>query len=245
MRTERNDPETNEKIVLARFLRGPSFFGNFKIVMKRSSTLGKAIASVAVLVMFGGAELATATTIQVNLGYQGIASYSENGYTLTANPGSRLAQAASTNCSPSCADNGTTYLGAWYFNPGFVMTADNGSLFSLQSFDAAEFPYSGRDASFYWAAGIAVTGVRADGTTVAFNYTLDQINDGAGGVADFQTFDGFAGAFKEVRFNGIARFGAEFAIDNIVVSSVPEPSALLLVASALLGAGAFARRRQQ
>lgn len=180
-------------------------------------------------------------------------SYSEAGYNFIGTGGSgAIYNGVTTNCSPRCADNGTPWLGSFSSALGWadtiVMKAADGSLFSFASFDGAEAPYSvsGNAANnTYWASAIRVTGVLADNSLVNQDFTLDQINDGQGGVADFQSFTAsLSGAFKELRFSGLQGNGRDFAIDNVTVNAaaVPEPASLGLVGLALLGLVTLRRR---
>lgn len=170
----------------------------------------------------------------------GVVSYSEAGFKFTGTGGSALlVNGDSSNCI--CVDNGTPWMGA--FNSSFaladtiVMKAADGHLFNLVSFDGAE-SFSSSIGRIYWAAAIRVTGVLADDSVLVADFALDQISDGPGGVADFQSFTtGLTGAFKELRFSGVLGNGLDFTIDNLVATeaSVPEPGSLVLVGLALFG----------
>jgi hypothetical protein len=127
----------------------------------------------------------------------------------------------------------------------FLSRAD-GSAFSLKSFDGAEFPNSG-DAMFYSASGVRVTGRLLDNSFLSQDFLFDGINDGTGGVVDFETF--FPSLFSsvlELQFRGIQGAGIDFAVDNIVVNSpvaeVPEPTSVALLGLGLAGLLARPRR---
>ena len=106
-------------------------------------------------------------------------------------------------------DNGTAYIQAGSSTDTLVCNLTNGSLFSVQSVDLAEY-------STVVSHGVTVhfMGYRLDGTTVAVDYTSDGIMDGAGGRVDFQTFY-FQGLTNLSR---LEISGDTSSLDNLVVN---------------------------
>ncbi len=101
-----------------------------------------------------------------------------------------------------------------------------GAYFNFLSFDIAE--------SFTNVPGpvtVKVVGYHVMGQTVTNIFTTDGINDGTGPLSDFQRF------FVDSQFQNIYRIdilGGPYALDNLILSNVPEPTA---GSFALLGAG--------
>ena len=126
------------------------------------------------------------------------------------------------------ADNGTGHLetsGGERLRFSFT----NGMHFNLVSFDLAE------DRTI--VVPFEVIGYKSMGVTVTESFTTDGIMDGPGGQADFQTF------YFDSRFANVYEIDiitSRWALDNLVVSGVPEPSAGALV---LLGAVCALGRR--
>lgn len=143
---------------------------------------------------------------------------------------------------PSLASNGTASLiDANSFSTPTMVDA-SGNPFRLWSFDAAERNVSGVGN----ATGIRVEATRLDGANIVANFTFDGINDGPGGVDDFDTFvlpasfqEG--GGLTSVNFEAQpAATPSEFLIDNI---NVPEPTSGMGLLAGLAGLAGLARRR--
>jgi len=104
-----------------------------------------------------------------------------------------------------------------------VVKPQDGKLFHLLGFDAAEF-YKEQDAN--WTAnaiGVKIEGLTADSHSVQTSFFFDMASDGFGGTEDFEHFtppDTFR-YLKQVTFTGIRRNGnssaSSFILDNIVV----------------------------
>lgn len=117
-----------------------------------------------------------------------------------------------------------------------VMTAEGGGTFSLVSADLAQLWLDSGDASangFANATLIAMIGSNGHVVSLA-NPTTNFLTLDAGGLLDnvtSVTFEGFGPLNIETNWS--------FALDNVVVdvATVPEPSALLLLSTALLSLG--------
>lgn len=141
------------------------------------------------------------------------------------------------------ASNGTITVGSE--NPTVTtMTKSGGEAFSVQSIDLGEL-FTSETGSHQ----VRITGDLSGGGTVSATVDLDNINDGSGGVADFQTFSlpsSFDNLQSLVLAGTLPLEDPRFMFDNIVVgagelSPVPEPSTALLLGSALTGVLAHAR----
>jgi hypothetical protein len=183
------------------------------------------------------------------------------GYHFAASGGSDLAVIANggpTICSPLCSDDGTAVLifgtpPGTGINPASVgpLVITGSQPFTLSGFDYAELQPTGSSVN---ATFLRVTGFLTGGGTLSRIVGLDGINDGPGGVADFQTvaFDApFAASdFTSVQIRGMAnadRVGG-FELDNVVLAGerggVPEPTSWALMIVGFGGVGAILRRRR-
>jgi len=140
----------------------------------------------------------------------------------------------------SLASNGTTTLGSEAFPAQITMTQNGGGEFALLSLDLGELrTLTGPGNQVF------VEAVVFGGGSISILYSLDNINDGAGGLADFETFLLPAGfdSLSEVTFTGLHMDGgpeARFLVDNIVAT--PEPSTMLMLCAGLAGLGLRSRR---
>ena len=138
-------------------------------------------------------------------------------------------------------DNGTTYLVTEGTPSRVTFSPSGGGSFALTSFNYAEWQEAAT------AHAIRVTGNQVGGGTVSTTLNLDLIFDGPGGQPDFQTAafgPQWANLVSVVLEGSGATFGTlnYFAIDNIVVDTVPEPGTLSLLG---LGSAYLVRRRQR
>lgn len=212
----------------------------------------RSVPAILALMAISGIAPANATILTFDSGPSNfINSYTEGNYKATFTGGNGIGyHGTASNCSPSCADDGTAYLMTLNSYGGYastiVINALDNSGFTFNSFFGAENPFA-NNANGNWAKGISVTGTKANNSTVSQNFILDQINDGIGGVADYQFFaSNLSGVFVKLSFTGIANTngGHDFSIDSLTLNgtSIPEPASLLLLSIGLAGLG-FSRRK--
>ena len=124
--------------------------------------------------------------------------------------------------------NGTPYIYA-AFGDSLAVTALSGTRFGLVSLDLAEF-------STLYPTPLAVrfVGHKPDGSTVTTELITDGIIDGAGPLADFETF------YFDSRFADLVKVEVptyDWSLDNMVFSNVvPESNTgtILILAAALV-----------
>jgi hypothetical protein len=180
------------------------------------------------------------------------------GYTLTTATGSTAPVAFLAPTRPDFyPTNGTAAL----FIDSIVaaeqdylaISRSDGGLLSLRSFDFAEF---GAAANFEPFA-LQITGVKADGSTVAQSFVFDLLYDGAGALADYQSatlsasFQNLASARFQVIVDpfctGECFAPADFSLDNVALSpvaAIPEPSRFALMLLPLAMLAVMSRRRR-
>ena len=167
--------------------------------------------------------------------------------------GSDLADACAGLLCPS--NNSSTFLAS--VNDGLFVVGSDGD---------ALFRFAGFDASFIGAAGaplppvaglIRVQGFRADNTSLSQTFQL--AGPSSNGALSFRSYS-TNGAFASTLFASVYMFGfscnaagsctafsnnqGQFAIDNLNVTAVPEPSTWMLMIGGLIAATAVARRRK-
>jgi hypothetical protein len=165
-------------------------------------------------------------------------SYSESGMTFW-NPYGPEGLARVGSGLSGAPDNGSAYLqtttGA---NLVFGFYTSPTTYFNLVSFDVAEY-----DTSLPGPVTLHVIGYRAQHAPVVMDFTTDGINDGPGGLPDFQTLY-FSSEF--IQLSRVEILTDRWSLDNVVISGVPEPSACalgLLAAACALGRSWIRRRR--
>jgi hypothetical protein len=167
--------------------------------------------------------------------------------------GSDLSMCFSVLCP---TNNSSTFFGA--LNDGVVAFGrTDGQSFTVNSFDASFLASSG---SFLPPVSglLRLQGVTSTGSFLTQTFQL--AGPDAGGQLGFKNYQ-TAGSFASTQFATIYAFGfacnaggacnafstdrAQFALDNINVSAVPEPETSAMFAMGLLAMGAAVRRRRQ
>ena len=131
-------------------------------------------------------------------------------------------------------DNGTDYLQAGAGDT-LMFSFLNGSAFSLNSVDLAEF-----STLYNYPATIQFTGYRLDGTVVNTYLTTDGIVDGTGPLPDFETFS-FGPEFSNLQRVEIPSY--DWCLDNLVVT-IPEPSSRAMLIVSVLSFGLYRRMQR-
>lgn len=171
-----------------------------------------------------------------------VTSVTEDGFDAAGADGNGTFYIVDTaDCSPSCSDNGTHYAST-YLSAGtagsIAIQKSDASSFTFFGFSGTESPLNITDPST-WASGIRVSFLTSGGLTGFEDFLFDQINDGTGGVEDFQSFLSGAGDVQLVQivFSGLQGNGLDFGIDNVILdqpAAVPDqPATILLLGSAL------------
>jgi hypothetical protein len=167
----------------------------------------------------------------------------EDGFTLATSETITLHfGTGNTSCTPSCADNGTVSARLFDDNDAttaiFDLVEVGGGTFQFLGFDLGEgvsgFPQ-------FDATSVTVTGYLSSAVVNSQTFVLDTINDGTGGLADFQSFVavGFGNVDRLVFVgNGVQK---RFSMDNVlldtdgVTSAVPEGGTSPLLILGLAG----------
>jgi hypothetical protein len=126
------------------------------------------------------------------------------------------------------ASNDSIFIGKDGSNAIFMSRTDFPAPFSLSSFQASKVRNDG-----FNATTLRVAGALAGGGVLEVDFTLDSIQDGNGGLEDFQTFT-LPALFSDVlavSFTGIGPTNGpgHFLLDNLVAVAVPEPATALLL----------------
>ena len=152
-------------------------------------------------------------------------------------------------------------------NPTSFYGSVNDGAMAFGRLDGQSFSVNGFDASFMGASGARFPGVSgllrlqgytSSGATMSQTYQLagPDVN-GAFGFSNYQTNGSFASTLFETVFafgfacdiNGscsaFSSDTAQFALDNLSVTAVPEPETSAMFALGLLAMGAAVRRRRQ
>jgi hypothetical protein len=137
-----------------------------------------------------------------------------------------------SSCLNGCSQNGSQYLLVYRQLRSFTMARLDGERFSLNAFDAAEAFLGLPELK---GTRIDLVGNVVGGGSVSVSFDLDGFGDGAGGIADFQTFL-LPSDFRDlisVEFSG----PQAIAIDNVRIDAlaVAEPATWSLLAVELFG----------
>lgn len=168
--------------------------------------------------------------------YFGLASYQEDGFTLTSNvPDGTLIDVndvvrANLGIFSGGTSSQSLFWGENGANSVVSLANDAGKAFDLLALDAS---------SLYNLAGqLTLTGTLAGGGTVqqVLNLSDSLTTYNIGGMEGL--------ASLEIAFDG-ATYSAPFDLDNIQMSVVPVPAAVWLFGSALAGLGGWSRRRRK
>jgi hypothetical protein len=202
------------------------------------------IVALSVLLIGAGAQPARAVTLDFEIVPTPTSPgpvLTTQGFTFQAG-GDAAGLVTADGTTPGGASNGSNYLfaiaeaGTGSGSRPVVLTegtsSEPGLPFTLVSFDATELLVATPGDAVRVAAGDADGNLIADHT-----FAFDGVIDGPGGEPDFQTFLLPAG-FENVSF--VTFLGVDlgsgsdfFAIDNLVVVVVPEPTSLVLLTSAV------------
>ena len=179
-------------------------------------------------------------------------SFTQSGYTLTANFDAGIVDVAASLGAAAPIGNATQFYSN--LNDGsLLLRRTDGGLFDLNSFDAAFIPLipaaSGNTV-------IAAVGFYADNSNNGGLAWLFAPNTGGGfpfatynNPLDFASFshlklvEFFACSFDGINVCAASTFNnGQFAIDNITLNAIPEPSTTAMLTLCLLGLALFSRR---
>lgn len=158
-------------------------------------------------------------------------SYTEAGFAFTGRGSQTFGHTDNQSINPY---NSTAHLS---ITKAFAQLSElSGKLFSLESIDIAEY-----STAFATPRTLAFIGVQSDDSQVNYSFTTDGIIDGTGSAIDFET------ALLPATFTNLKRvefhYESGFAIDNLQVTIIPEPSTCLY--ALLVTPLAFYRNRKR
>jgi hypothetical protein len=157
----------------------------------------------------------------------------------------------------SCPVNNLSQYYAGLDDGYFYFGMQDNSSFKLRSLQAS-FIGAGQAFTSSIAGLLVLQGFDALGQAVGASWQLALPSPNAAGVFNFNDYDLSATAFGNTDYSYVRILGlscnsagsctngigqANFGIDNIVTSAVPEPAAWLLYGLGLLGMGIYARKR--
>jgi hypothetical protein len=157
----------------------------------------------------------------------------------------------------SCPVNNMSQYYAGLNDGYFYFGMQDDSPFKLQSLQAS-FIGAGQSYPPSLAGILLLQGFDATGAAVGSAWQINLPSPNARGEFNFNNYDLSATAFGNTEYafvrvlgyacnaSGVCNSGiglANFAVDNIVTSAVPEPAAWVLYGLGLLGMGAYARKR--